>query len=258
MLDNSFDDAGSLYWKVSSYPEEFSTPWYISLSTFLVMVGIFAYICIFFSPGVVMTYTIQSWIMNFTRHGVNIAAPFLVDGHILLRINGILRLPALITASVTYTVWNFCLVPFLFLQFDKKQKKKDFLLWNFSFRLVQLHGCNIIYAITNTAIIGSDTSVPPFDFNDLWYALAIGTGYAIFYILILDRLGLHLYPLFSPRWRFSGIAWFMLILCYVSLYWVWNHIIEQNLFPSLDVLCAINAFLILAGWLMVKVLQIIV
>ena len=255
ILNESLDEAESIYCKVSSYPEAFSTPWYISLFTFLFMAGLFTYICVYRTPGVVVTYTIQSWMMNFTRHGVNMAAPFLVDGHFLLRLNGILRLPALITASVTYIVWNFFLVPFLCLQLKTKQKKKNFLVWNFSSRLVQLHGCNIIYAITNTAIIGSNISVPPFEFNDLWYALLTGTGYAVFYILILDRIGMHLYPLFSPRWRFSGMAWLMLILCYVSLFWVWNRIIEQNLLPSLGVLCTINVFLIVAGCVIVKVIE---
>ena len=59
---------------------------------------------------------------------------------------------------------------------------------DFSFRMVQVHFFNIVFAVLNTLV----TSSRDFEFIDLWCALAGAVGYALLYLLVLDRFGIHL------------------------------------------------------------------
>ena len=45
------------------------------------MLGLIAWVAGKRSKGVIVTYTILSWLLNATRHGINAIAPFLVDHH---------------------------------------------------------------------------------------------------------------------------------------------------------------------------------
>ena len=48
--------------------------------------------------------------------------------------------------------------------------------------------------------------------------------YAIFYLFVLDRLGVHFYPIFSPRSHFSSLGYVLIFaiyyLCYTSANWI--------------------------------------
>lgn len=162
----------------SSYPELWSGYWWYNAATFLLMNSIIIYIVNFTaSIGVVATFTILSWLMNAARHGINALAPFLYDGHLLLKLNHISRFPALASASVTCAFWNAILFPYILMWIlDDAKKRKDFIIWNFNGRLTQLHVCNIIYALLNTTVTGLKHEFPPqlFDYEDLWYGLAYG------------------------------------------------------------------------------------
>merc|ERR1740139_659736 len=80
--------------------------------------------------------------------------------------------------------------------------------WNIEFRMVQYHICNVIYSAMNTLFTQSgDNTFQLFIYEDLWYALVYGLGYSLFYVLFLDRIGIHLYPVFSPRKNRSALLW---------------------------------------------------
>jgi len=228
--------------KTSSYPEVFSVYWWYNIIIFLHMTGLVAY-CMFLStPAIIGAYTIQSWIMNITRHGLNALAPFLKDGHLLLHINRILRFPALVSSVITFTVWNFILVPFLSIQADDT-RRKNFMKWNITFRMVQLHVCNVIYSIMNTLFTQSgDSTFQLFQYEDMWYGLVYGLGYGLFYILFLDRIGVHLYPVFSPRTNYSAILWPGTMMIIFTVYKTFNATMEKNLI-SVPALLTLGIFI---------------
>ena len=172
---------------LSTHPLAYSAFWVYNVITFFWMKIILLSSIRKRGPGVVLTYTIQSWIMLTIRHGLSALAPFLPRNHFLLWMNELLRFPALATASVTFFYWNFIIAPLIYYNFQK-DKRRDFLKFNFSFRLIQLHFFNVIFATMNTVV----TSSRAFQFVDLWCALAGAVGYALLYLLILDRIGVHL------------------------------------------------------------------
>ena len=92
---------------------------------------------------------------------------------------------------------------------------------DFSFRMVQVHFFNIVFAVLNTLV----TSSRDFEFIDLWCALAGAVGYALLYLLVLDRFGIHLYPVFSPRSDWSMLSWLAFLGTYFVVFHAWNRVI---------------------------------
>lgn len=243
------DDFDSL---VSSYPKPLSLFWWYNAVAFLGM-GIVLYRCIANSaPAIMIAYTMLSWFLNMSRHAINALAPFLSDHHFLLRLNHITRFPALLTATITFLVWNFALLPFVYIvAMNSKQKRIGFIAWNFNLNMVQLHCCNIFYAIMNTLITGprNEDIAAIFDKDDLWYALAYSLTYGLFYNLILDRIGIHLYPIFSPRSRFLVITWSLVFALHYAAYLCWNIALsDYRRFISFEiVVCAYFSTMIIGG-----------
>jgi hypothetical protein len=69
------------------------------------------------------------------------------------------------------------------------------------------------------------TSSRQLEFLDLWCALAGAIGYALLYLLVLDRFGVHLYPIFSPRTFWSVLSWSALLGTYFMVFYGWNEVI---------------------------------
>jgi len=232
--------------QVSSYPAVYSTYWWYNTIGVIYMTGVVAWITIYRTKGALLTFTLLSWKMNALRHGINAAAPFLYDGHLLLTLNHILRFPALVSASITFSVWNFVLFPYVYSSaLDTKEKKDHFLKWNFNVRMVQQHVCNIIYAVMNTVVAanltGGNGAPPLFDNDDLWYGLVCTVSYGMFYTLILDRIGVHVYPVFSPRSNFVVVTWGMLFALHYALYQFWNLVMVHHWdILRLEVLIGLN------------------
>lgn len=212
---------------VSSYPTLFSNLWWYNIIAFLCMAGIVAYILIYRTKGAIVTFTLLSWGTNMLRHGINFLVPFLHDNHALLRLNHMMRFPALVSASITCAIWNLVLLPYVynFAFEDSKEKKANFVKFNFNPRMVQLHVCNIIYAIMNTVVTMrvKDTSDPIlFELDDLWYGATYTFLYGLFYLMVLDRIGVHIYPVFSPRSNFVAITWCTVFSLTFGFYRFWN------------------------------------
>ena len=209
-----------------AYPEAFSASWLYNCMNFLWMMAILITCLIQSKAGVsiIMTYTIQSWTVITARHGLTAIAPFLPKGHTLLFFNEFLRFHSLITATVTFVVWNFMIGPVIYFKFmETPKKKKDFLNFMLSFRLIQLHGFNIVFAALNSVII----TPRKFTFVDLWGTISLAVVYSLFYLLVLDRLGIHLYPVFSPRSVFFFLTWTLAYGCYFLGYYFWNKVIDS-------------------------------
>jgi len=208
---------------LSTHPMEYSAFWIYNLMAFVWMKMVLFSSLRKRGPGIVLTYTIQSWIMLIIRHGLSALAPFLPNKHFLLWVNELLRFPALATASITFFYWNFIIAPVIGVTLPP-ERRRAFLQFNFSLRLIQLHFFNIIFAILNTVV----TSSRVFQFVDLWCALVGAIGYALMYVLVLDRIGVHLYPVFSPRTLWSVLSWTAMFATYFAVFHFWNHIISSD------------------------------
>jgi len=215
--------------KASSYPEVFSVYWWYNVIFFVHMTGLVCLSMFKKTPFIIFAYTMQSWVMNSTRHGLNALAPFLNDGHFLLHINRVLRFPALLSSVLVFVIWNFILLPFFYVSFNDT-KRKDFMKWNIEFRMVQYHICNVIYSAMNTLFTQSgDNTFQVFIYEDLWYALVYGLGYSLFYVLFLDRIGIHMYPVFSPRTNRSALLWLGMWIGSFAIFKTINATMEKNL-----------------------------
>jgi len=213
----------------SPYPQPYSPLWCYNLIGFFWMIFVL-YLLRGGGMFIFCTYTIQSWTMMTVRHGLSALAPFLSQGHPLLLLHDILKFPVLATATVTFFVWNTVLMPFILFYAHGKdpKRRKQFLGWCFNFRMSQIHLFNVLYAVLNTV-----SSQQNFTDKDLWCALVGMLLYGLFYVLVLDRIGCHLYPVFSPRtWAF-GLTWSFVIGCYFGVYGAWNKLITDGTLSNL-------------------------
>ena len=218
--------------------EAFSIKWYCQLGIFIITCFIL-WTCIAL-PGIVpnmtylqdkpagmllfTSYTGNSWLLTSALHLSAVIAPFLPAGHAIHMIHKSLQFPALSSATITFLVFNLVLAPILLFsnEFDKATKK-NLLIFMRSYRVVQVH----VFILPYVAV---DVLLGPkglFTERDLWYALAFNTAYALFYVLVLDRVGLGWYHLFfTPRSPLCVVTWtFFFALCFAN-FRIWNEVIQ--------------------------------
>ena len=111
---------------LSAHPLAYTSSWCYNAVTFLWMKFILVRTLKLRGPGVIATYTIQSWILLTTRHGISALAPFLPKQHFLLWFNEILRFPALATATITFCYWNFLIAPVIYYNIKDEKSKQMF------------------------------------------------------------------------------------------------------------------------------------
>jgi len=212
------------------FPEAHSAYWYYNLIGFLWTLFILHTSLKEMSPTIFLSYTYQSWTAICIRHGISAAAPFLPSSyHMLFQIHEILRFHCLVTATVTFTLWNFAIMPVIYFKgCNTDIKKKKFIKFFFGFNLVQAHLLNIVYAILNTII----SSPRRFIVTDLWCSMATLLAYTLFYLLFMDRIGVHFYPVFSPRAHWCILTYSACVGCYVATYFGWNKLISKFIVTS--------------------------
>lgn len=166
------------------------------------------------------TYTVQSWTLLLLRHVLCALAPF---SHHFTLLAEYTRFPVACSATVTFVVWNFVLFPvcYLFLLPTAEQKER---FWKFctSFRLVQIHGFNIVFCLLNVYWASPPRALQAID---LYFAVMSVMIYLAWYLWFLDRLGVHLYPIFTPRdGRLVIISWSLLLGVYLGIFEVWRRL----------------------------------
>lgn len=216
------------------YPAVGSLPWYYDIVAGLWMVYI-CYTIIFESPvgfGAWVTYTVQSWTVNLVRHFLCALAPMSPVAKALAEMT---RFPAACSATITFCVWNFVLFPFVLLFVMKTEEAKR-TFWNFctSFRLLNLHALNIVVCILNCGPFSSPRR--QLEWMDFYFAAGSVLVYMSFYFGILDRMGVHLYPLFSPRAKSYIVfaSWTAMLLVYLLTFAAWQKFVapmEQGSSP---------------------------
>jgi hypothetical protein len=170
------------------------------------------------------SYTLQSWTYLTLRHGLCALAPFAPP--IVTVAAEVLRFPVLITASVTFAIWNFVLAPIVIMVFvkDNEQRKKFFQYFT-NFRLTQLHVFNILFATINGALTFPKRSIHA---GDLLVAGMLVIQYMVWYYSVLDRFGIHLYPIFSPRTYLSILSWNLILVSYFGGFWWWKRFLSDE------------------------------
>ena len=104
------------------------------------------------------------------------------------------------------------------------EKKKGFLEFCFSFRLLQLHGFNIVFCLVNVLWASPPRTLEPLDFLA---AVASVLVYMAWYLGCLDRLGIHFYPVFSPRIGWLVVCtWTSVFLVYLGTFLGWKRILQ--------------------------------
>lgn len=166
-----------------------------------------------------ISYTLQSWTMILARHGLSILAPFFPS---LTVWNEALRFPMLVQTTVVFVIWNFAIMPSVYSQMKTEKRRRDFIKFCFSFLLSQLHIANLPLAAMN-GVLGSPGR--PLNKVDFCVALAFCLQYVLFYLFVLDRLGVHLYFIFSPRSLIALISWTVFVASYYAGFALWNTII---------------------------------
>ena len=184
-------------------------------------IGVLVWMCKTTGPWPFLSFTMQSWTLMTARYvldflgGANLGSLSEYSTYI----SETIRFPALMQNSLTVTVWWLLLVPaFLFFTRNDPQKRKAFMEWNFGPFLVNVHLLNLPLAAIAHLL------KPRFlVLSDLWNGLAMGLVYLLFYLFILDPLGMHFYIVLSPRTKWSTLTYTIMLAAIYGFYRAWNH-----------------------------------
>jgi hypothetical protein len=220
------------------------------------------------SYGAWITYTVQSWTLLMIRHWLYTFSPLFDDqvlptttttttnstqqyayNNSLIVIAELIRFPCAVAHTITFVIWNFILVPYIVYVALRNEPKKqnDFIQFNTNFRLLNLHIMNIVFCLCNVWIFNTTTSnilsssssstlsiheqqstSRTLEMADLYLAGISVLFYWTFYLCILDRIGIHLYPIFSPRHNNIIICfvWTSVIGLYILVFYLWQTIVQ--------------------------------
>jgi hypothetical protein len=167
------------------------------------------------------SYTLQSWTLIILRHGLSALAPYVPS---VAPWNEYLRFPMLIQATVTFVTWNFALMPVILTRMKTSEARTGFLNMCFGFLLTQLHVLNLVLAGIN-GVWG--TAAREFTRQDFAVALLFALQYVLFYLMILDRLGIHYYLIFSPRSPLALVSWSIFVACIYVGFSFWKGVTLQ-------------------------------
>jgi len=221
------ETATTTFADVLEYPGPWTGPWCYQVAAFAWMVYIMY--TILYSPlgsAVWMTYTIQSWTLMTVRHGLCVLAPW---SRWALNVAEWIRFPVACSATITFTVWNVAIMPVIyFYACSTPLQKRNFLKFAFSFTLNNIHILNIVLCCLNCGTWAN----PPrrLEYMDFYVAMISMLLYMSWYLFVLDRLGVHLYPIFSPRTGAAVVitVWSALIALYYTTFRVWQRYLLPN------------------------------
>jgi len=163
------------------------------------------------------SYTVTSWNLMAFRF---LTAYFSDLGFKLMTLLAdFLKFPALVGCTITVLVWWFVLVPLCAYFLRKKPEDQiGFLYFNFSLPLLNLHLLNLPLSAIEFLWTANSLS-----FFDLWCGYFIALLYCLFYLNVLDPLGMHFYIIFSPRTYLCAVSFGSIIWAYLLIYQYWNN-----------------------------------
>jgi len=206
--------------------EKYSTEWYMALTVFIWMIGI-CHNIVTKSPlswYAWISFTCWSWTVVVLRYALCLLAPWFPS---LQYYAEVLRLPVLLSASIVTLMWNMILFPVIVFGLVKDPEKRRKMIGYFTnFRLTQLHVFNLFFAVFNGAYVSPVRR--HLGMGDLAAVLALQWIYTLFYLGILDRLGIHLYPIFSPRTPLSILSQLLVLGMCGWGYFFWKGFLEHG------------------------------
>lgn len=164
-----------------------------------------------------VTYTLTSWNVLTLRNLLSfLETSQIIQSPHLAVIARILRFPAVLMNSITCAIWWLACVPIMYTNFDK-ERRENFLKFNKSFALINVHLLNLPFAILE--FVATGTSLTYFD---LYCGLWATTLYALFYLNVLDPRGMHLYIVITPRTIYSVFTYSFVVAAHFLVYNQWN------------------------------------
>ena len=113
-----------------------------------------------------------------------------------------IRFPVMGAAISVFLLWNFVMMPVIYARLTPT-RRREFINYSVQFGMLNVHVFNLPMAIAQTTLGGDAALLKPFG---VWLLSVIILVYLIYYILVLDRRGMHLYPIFSPRSPLLGLV----------------------------------------------------
>lgn len=144
-------------------------------------------------PWPLASWTILGWVCATTRYTAGVLG--------FAHLQRVLTFPALMSNTVTLVVWYTVLVPGIAISAESGKKFKAVKDWVLPPLLITVHGINFPFCVY-------DWYLQPFrlEFFDLWVGGVYCAVYILFYLLVLDQLGLFFYFILSPRaWWGAGV-----------------------------------------------------
>jgi len=168
--------------------------------------------------------------------------------HAIRTIASSLRYPAVVASVVTFFVWNAVLLPLIYFVAMPREggggdgdvsvegRRKKFMKFNCSFFMVNVHVLNlplgllnVVYSLpqllsllsvsvsTTETETTTSSNIRLFTPSDLWVSYVVVMLYSILYLFVLDRAGLHFYPMFCPRSALCAVSFGSVLLLYYAL-----------------------------------------
>ena len=220
--------------------EEDFNPWFL-IDCFVCCWGVFVVCHAQYTMGSIsgfyISYTGWSWGIMTARAGLEAVAQLLPPRYntlskTLATIGSALRFPTAVAAVITFTIWNFILLPLIYFGSMEpgSDKRKSFLKFNFGFFMSNIHLANLPLSMMNT-IWGPTARI--FAESDLWMGLLVAAVYSALYLFVLDRLGLHFYPIFCPRTGLSSFSFGAVLYLY---YYLWQQGNQAIMYLNPDLL----------------------
>lgn len=202
----------------------FTTEWYYNVVLFL-WTSYVAWTIYDFHKAFTawISYTMCSWTLLCVRHGLCAVAPFVPSVRVLA---GALRFPLLLSASLTFGMWNFALMPVIALGFLEGERRRKFVRWAFNWKMCQIHVFNILWAYLNC--VWAEPTAQPLHLGDVNAGVVYSLGYMAFYYFVLDRIGIPLYPIVSPRSYICIPSMLLQAGISVGNYKLWNHVLSAD------------------------------
>ena len=89
---------------------------------------------------------------------------------------------------------------------------------------MNIHGLNIVLCWCNVGPWGSPRR--HLEFTDFYVSVVALVVYSALYLGILDRIGVHLYPIFSPRMQWQPVLWIALLAVYCGIFVLWRSLLR--------------------------------
>lgn len=137
----------------------------------------------------------------------------------------VLRFPALVGCTITFTIWWVVIFPCIYLALSKMEgnpevRKKwlqGFVQFNKSPMLLNVHG--LIFPFVLIEFLGTNEKLQWFD---LWLGGLQSFLYLTWYLFVVQANGFHIYIPFSPRTHFCIIIWPLAHGIYCGIYFLSN------------------------------------